>query len=135
MLPKRMAHRARLPVDLPSTAGRKVARHGTGAGLLRCLTRFTMSLMSLQITATYRFSRAESSLPGFFSARRASTDAADALTQWSAKADGRSFAESESDDDQLVASLSFKEDDSQQAGFDLQSLCLALGVFYEPLGT
>jgi hypothetical protein len=91
--------------------------------------------MNLQITATYRFSRAESSLPGFFSARRASTDAADALTQWSGRGDGRSFVEIESDDDHLVACLSFKENDSQQAGFDLQSLCLALGVSYEHLGT
>ena len=77
-------------------------------------------------TARYKFER-DTSVKGFLSSNRASTDALGAVSTWSTSAAGRSYAVQIDEDDALVADLTWSETDLA-AGTDLNNSCHSFGV-------
>lgn len=75
--------------------------------------------------AKYLFNRADG-MEGFFNTNRPSTDALNVLQSWISKS-SRSYKVVKDEDDQLIAILSF-DDDDESAGTDLDSSCQSEGV-------
>lgn len=84
-------------------------------------------------TGTYRFARNDSSVVGFLSSQRASTDAMSVVKSWELRGAGRSVEVLEDCDDHLVARLTFEDSDSERAAADLEALCADKGVQREPV--
>ena len=83
-------------------------------------------------TGRYWFTRS-SGINGFFSNNRASTDALNALSEWSSKQTRRSYEELKDEDETLLARLSWSESDID-AGQDLDNACLSCGVEHSYVG-
>lgn len=83
-------------------------------------------------TARYRFIRDTSSITGFLSGNRASTDALRAMNIWSSRATGRSYAVQIDEDDTLVVDLTWSETD-RSAGADLHDSSRSVGVDRSPV--
>jgi len=77
-------------------------------------------------TARYKFVR-DTSVGGFLSQNRPSTDALGAVTKWESSASGRSHHVRVDEDDHLVADLTWGEMD-RSAGTDLENACREFGV-------
>lgn len=78
-------------------------------------------------TTRYKFVRDTTSMKGFLSSNRPSTDALSAVHAWSSSATGRSHIEKIVEDDTLVVDLTWSETDSK-AGADLDAFCVSVGV-------
>jgi hypothetical protein len=78
-------------------------------------------------TARYKFVR-DTSMEGFLSRNRASTDALGAMTLWSSGAAGRSYDVRVDEDDILVVDLTWIETD-RTAGADLEQSSRSAGVW------
>lgn len=78
----------------------------------------------------YRFTRAATSLSGFFSQNRSTTDALNALGRWRAAGQGRDFDIANDDDDVLIVVLRFDRMD-KTAGGQLDTFCEEFGVSRE----
>jgi hypothetical protein len=78
-------------------------------------------------TARYKFVRSGTSIKGFASLNSASTDALNAVSTWSGAQPGRSMKIVLDDDAQLVAELTWSNDDSV-AGPNLDDECDRFGV-------
>ncbi|WP_156820711.1 hypothetical protein [Thioalkalivibrio thiocyanodenitrificans] len=85
-----------------------------------------MSARLTMQTATYSFIRSKD-ISGFLSRNRASTDARQALEQWRAARPGRGYEVMLSEDELLLARLSW-EDSDEDAGPDLDGQCGQVGV-------
>ena len=77
-------------------------------------------------TARYKFVR-DTSVKGFTSSNRASTDALGAVNIWSSGATERSYAVQIDEDDTFVVDLTWSETD-RAAGADLDNSCHSFGV-------
>lgn len=77
-------------------------------------------------TARYRFTR-NTSVNGFLSRNRASTDAHGALNDWSNDASGRAYTVIGDNDDTLLVDLTWGEGDLAAAA-DLDTACRRLGL-------
>ena len=75
----------------------------------------------------YSFVRSNSSIKGFLSPNRPSTDAISALENWSNNQSQRSYTVLVDEDERLVAELSWNESDAS-AGSDLEEACRRFGV-------
>lgn len=76
--------------------------------------------------ARYKFAR-NSTVEGFLSSNRPSTDALSAVSTWKTGASGRSYAVEVDKDDLLVLNLTWSDSDSL-AGADLDGACRRYGV-------
>lgn len=77
-------------------------------------------------TTRYKFAR-DSSMEGFLSSNRPSTDALNAVNTWKTGASGRSYAVEVDKDDLLVLDLTWGDTDNL-AGADLDGACRRCGV-------
>jgi len=77
-------------------------------------------------TARYKFVR-DTSMKGFLSSNRVSTDALNAMGTWSNAATGRSYAVQIDEDDTLVVDLTWNETD-HVSGSDLDDACRNVGL-------
>jgi hypothetical protein len=86
-----------------------------------------MSEPAAMPTARYKFSRDTTSMKGFQSGNRASTDAINALSEWSNAVVSRSYEVQFEEDETLVADITWNETGST-AGKNLDDLCCRFGV-------
>lgn len=77
-------------------------------------------------TARYKFVR-DTSIGGFLSGNRPSTDALGAVSNWTSRATGRSYAVLVDEDNNLVVDLTWSETD-RAAGTELDDSCRRFGV-------
>lgn len=83
------------------------------------------------LTGRYKFKRRNNSSEGFLSRNRASTDALNALDNWSNAQSQRTYTVLDDEEELLLAELSWNElDDS--VGPDLDKACQTFGVDRSP---
>ncbi len=85
------------------------------------------------LTTTYRFERDSSSVGGFLSGARPSTDALTVVRSWELRGEGRAVEFTQDEDDYLVARTTFSVEDLEQARADLDALCVERGVQRGPV--
>lgn len=82
-------------------------------------------------SVTYLFTRDQSSVAGFLSPHRPSTDAMHALAQWGEVGPGRTYETLVDKDDEVVVRLTFMMANRDQAASDLNAVCSKWGVTRE----
>lgn len=107
-------------------------RSGKNSAIHCCEALAVTWRVSLVPTARCKFAR-NSSVEGFLSSNRPSTDALNAVSTWETGASGRSYTVEVDKDDFLLLDLTWSDTDSL-AGTDLDGACRRCGVerFYVP---